>query len=166
VKEKVEPTLCAQISTEIFRSIIHFDIGIYFFYKGQIQNAITHFQQQNLPTEDFPYLSIKREKLDGYLMGLGLLASGKKSPETESTEPKIVKIAKLIRRGDFPKLKVTMGHEFVLEDSFTPFGSPNVEDSKSVISSVIYRMLPIAWTCYIQKDLITLFVTPCGSHQL
>jgi len=104
------------MSLNVFRSIIHFDIGLYFFYKGQPQNAVPHFQQQSLPTEDFPYLRVTRKRLDGYLKGLGLLTLDKKSQDMESTEPRFLQIEKLLRTADYEKLQFLLEKDFGLKE--------------------------------------------------
>ena len=59
-------------SSKSFCSMIHLDMGIYFLYKGQTMESIQHFVKQEFPLENFPYLRITPEKLNGYMRALEL----------------------------------------------------------------------------------------------
>lgn len=140
VKDNVNPSLCVPISSDLFNSIIHLDVGVYYFYKGQLENAITHFQQQTIPTENFPYLKITQEKLNGYLKGLGLQRLENQSEQLEPLEPETVRIAKLVWKGEMEKLKETMLLDFAIDNTVGGSLNPNSIEVEEVQSRKFYEL--------------------------
>jgi len=115
-RDKPNFSIGAATTSTAFASLIHLDIGIYLLYKGQLTEAVPHFVKQELPLENFPYLRITKEKLDGYLKALGL----QRHPEVESENQdigdcKIVQVGKLVRKGDFEKLNEMLNLDLVVD---------------------------------------------------
>ena len=118
LREKPNFSIGVATNLKTFASMIHLDIGIYLLYKGQLTEAIEHFVEQKLPLENFPYLKITKEKLDGYLKALGLLIpTSNHLNDFDLGECKMVKIGKLVRKGSYGKLKRMLNLDLVIEDN-------------------------------------------------
>lgn len=100
-----------EIPKSSFESIIHLDLGIFLLHKGSSAEALVHFQQQQMPLENFPFLKISKRKMEGYLRSVGLLTTFDQTLEDSKVTPRSLDHAKMlesalsVRKGLSPRLK-------------------------------------------------------------
>lgn len=100
-----------EIDKRSFESMMHLDLGVFLLHKGSSAESVVHFQKQEIPVENFPFLSISKSKLDGYLRAVGLLTTFDQGLEDSKVIPrsldhgKVLELSLSMRKGLNPKLK-------------------------------------------------------------
>lgn len=95
----------------VFESLVHFELSVYWLYKGVIADASHHFKSQKSKSEQYsPYLKISNTKMDGFKKALGIGPSGAPKVENVYKTPSlnyntVAEMAKLMRKGQVAKLK-------------------------------------------------------------
>lgn len=94
-----------------FESLVHFELSVYWLYKGSLSEASHHFKSQKSKPEQYsPYLKITSVKMDGYRKALGLQGqtAGKieKTYKTSALDySNVEEMAKFMREGQFEKFR-------------------------------------------------------------
>lgn len=141
-------SLGTTMARTVFESLVHFELSVYWLYKGHISDASHHFKSQKSKPEQYgPYLKISAVKMDGFKKALGLgPATATESSYTIPTLDiaNVAEMAKLMRKGNISKLKgmMTGGENEGTKNSLPRLNAEKIENYEaSLLTTGITKMV-------------------------